>query len=249
MIEFVSHRRLQQTVFARHAAQDHALDVIEVVEPITRRFVERGEQRLERILAHQPQQLPQQQRDHLAALALQLLHIRRKLRRGGKDGLFLRMRSELTRTLRRQIRHGFFRASGMPVRRYADGWVSLGEQRWGDFRECRRRDGKRHVLVTMDTSENDVDPSPEIHLQNDAQYFAIDHAVRRTAHYKVMILNASSEPVDLTIEIAAEKRPCSFQTLVERAIRRTVGLVKQGEFVSVGSIADTSLDSDGGPNG
>ena len=87
---------------------------------------------------------------------------------------------------------------------------------------CKGQDVKFKVCATanvtcwlqLDTSENDVDTAPEIHLQNDIECFAIDHEVRRTDHYKVVIRNTRSEPVDLTIEIAAEKRPRSFQTLV-----------------------------------
>ncbi len=118
---------------------------------------------------------------------------------------------------------------------------------------CKGQEVKFKVCATanvtcwfqMDTSDADTNPPPEIHLQNDVQCFAIDHEVRRTAHYKMVIRNASSEPVDLTIEISAERRPRSIQTLVEQATRRIVGLVRRSEFVFVGATANTSVDSDG----
>ena len=117
---------------------------------------------------------------------------------------------------------------------------------------CKGQEVKFKVCATanvtcwlqLDTSDADASPPPEIHLQNDIQCFAIDHEVRRTAHYKLVIRNASSKPVDLTIEIAAERRPRSIRTLVEQATRRIVGAIRRREFASVGSIASGGEDSE-----
>ena len=99
--------------------------------------------------------------------------------------------------------------------------------------------------LQLDTSENDADPVAEIHLQNEVDCFAIDHEVRRTAHYTVVIRNTGSEPVDLTVEIAAERRSRSIQTLLEQATRGIFALLRRGQFVAVGSTAGNSVDSDG----
>ena len=56
-------------------AQNHALDAIEIIESILRGLGDRAQKRLARILAQHTQQLPQRESDHLAALALQVLHI------------------------------------------------------------------------------------------------------------------------------------------------------------------------------
>ena len=50
---------VEQKVVARHPAQDHTFEPVQVVETIAGGFPHRGQQRLSRILAHQPKQLAQ----------------------------------------------------------------------------------------------------------------------------------------------------------------------------------------------
>src|SRR5215210_6643572 len=82
----------QQEEVALDAAQNHALDAIEIIESILGGLGDRAQKRLARVLAQHAQQLPQRQSNHLATLALQVLHIWRDLGRGVENRLFLSMR-------------------------------------------------------------------------------------------------------------------------------------------------------------
>src|SRR2546426_10118685 len=58
---------IEQKILARHTSQDHASQPVQIVKTITAGFAHRAQQRFPRIPPHQPQQLPQGKRDHLAA--------------------------------------------------------------------------------------------------------------------------------------------------------------------------------------
>jgi chromatin segregation and condensation protein Rec8/ScpA/Scc1 (kleisin family) len=72
----------QEKVVARHAAQNHPLQPVQIVESILGRFADRGQERLTRIFLQQAQQLPQGKSHYFAALLLQRRHIAGDLRRG-----------------------------------------------------------------------------------------------------------------------------------------------------------------------
>jgi hypothetical protein len=82
----------QQEVIARHTAQNHPLQTVEIVESIAGRFMDCGQERFARIFAEQSQQLPQGKNHYLAAFLLQRRHIECRLRRGFDDRLFFRVR-------------------------------------------------------------------------------------------------------------------------------------------------------------
>src|ERR1022692_5139170 len=54
----------QQKVVARHAAQNHSLQAVEIVKSILRGFAHRGQEWFARIFPQQPQQLPQGKNHH-----------------------------------------------------------------------------------------------------------------------------------------------------------------------------------------
>ena len=82
---------VQQEVVARHLAQDHAFDPVQVVETIAGGFAHGGQQRFPGILAHQAQQLAQGKHDQLAAVFLQSRDIVGDLGRGLENELFFGM--------------------------------------------------------------------------------------------------------------------------------------------------------------
>src|SRR5207245_6867897 len=57
----------QQKVIARHAAQNHSLQTVEIVKSILGGFAHRGQERLAWIFPEQSQQLPQGKSHHLAS--------------------------------------------------------------------------------------------------------------------------------------------------------------------------------------
>jgi hypothetical protein len=83
---------VEQKIFAGYAPEDHALQPIQVIETITGGLSHCSQQRFPRILAHEPQQLPQGKRDHLAAPLLQARHIFSQLGRSSENGALFRMR-------------------------------------------------------------------------------------------------------------------------------------------------------------
>src|SRR6516162_5298081 len=83
---------VEQKIFAGHAPEDHALQPVQVVKPVTGGLLYRAQQRFAWILAHELQQLPQGQRDDLAAPLLQARKIVGELRHGAEDGLLFRVR-------------------------------------------------------------------------------------------------------------------------------------------------------------
>jgi hypothetical protein len=79
----------QQKVVARHAAENHSLPAVQIVESILGGFAHRGQEWLARIFPQQSQQLPQGKNHPLAAFLLECRKIERGLGRGVPDRLFL----------------------------------------------------------------------------------------------------------------------------------------------------------------
>src|SRR6266853_6181146 len=96
---FIVRFPIEQKVLACHTAQDHPFQPVQIVKTITAGLAHGAQERFPRILPHQAQQLPQGQRDHLAAPLFQPSYILGQLGRGRDDGLLFGMRIGTRRPL------------------------------------------------------------------------------------------------------------------------------------------------------
>src|SRR5712691_12656205 len=85
-------RFIQQKVFARHTAQDHAFEPVHVVEAIAGSFVNGGDYRVTGIVADHAQQLAQDKDEGLASVLLERGEIAGQFGGGLKDRLMFRRR-------------------------------------------------------------------------------------------------------------------------------------------------------------
>src|ERR1017187_9699487 len=72
----------QQKVVARHAAQNHSFQSVEIIKTVLGGFADRRQKRLAWIFPQQAQQLPQGTSHHFVALLLERRHIPIEFRRG-----------------------------------------------------------------------------------------------------------------------------------------------------------------------
>src|SRR6266699_772079 len=82
---------VEQKIFAGHAPQDHPLQPVQVVKTVAGSLPHGSYEWFAWILPHELQQLPQGQRDDLAAVLLHSRHIVGQLGQGGNDGFLFRM--------------------------------------------------------------------------------------------------------------------------------------------------------------
>ena len=73
--------------------------------------------------------------------------------------------------------------------------------------------------IGFESREPDTEPPEPFNFNPEASCFVIDHEAKRTAYYLLAIVNNSAEPIDVTVEIAANLREPALRIRFESVVR------------------------------
>jgi hypothetical protein len=81
--------------------------------------------------------------------------------------------------------------------------------------------------IGFESREPENEPPEPFNFNPEASCFVIDHEAKRTAYYLLAIVNNSAEPIDVTVEIAANLRERTLRPRLESVLRRVTEVLQR----------------------